>query len=95
LCESAIPPEIGFKLDMPSEVDHRYLFSESPSRALVSCDPSATDRLMTMASEMGVPARVIGTAGGSEMAFGPGSLDLGAARDAYEGSLAAHISGVN
>jgi len=95
LCESAIPAEIGFKLDLSVEEDYRFLFAESPSRVLVSCDPSATDRLIAMAHELDVPARVIGAVGGSELSFGPGSVDLAEARDVYTNSLSAHIAGTS
>jgi phosphoribosylformylglycinamidine synthase len=95
LCESAIPADVGFKLDPAPADDYRFLFSESPSRALVSCDAVDVDRLISMARDMAVPAHVIGSVGGSELAFGSFSVDKAEARDAYENSLASHIAGTS
>ena len=44
-----------------------WLFSESASRALVSCDPAELQPLLQRASDLGVPAARIGTTGGERI----------------------------
>jgi phosphoribosylformylglycinamidine synthase len=52
------------------------LFSEAPSRVLVST--SDADSLLGEAQDAGVPARVVGRAGGDRLVV-PGLLDIGIA----------------
>ena len=47
--------------------DIRALFGESASRAIVSVRPSARAALMQLANATGVPAKLIGTTGGSRL----------------------------
>jgi hypothetical protein len=81
-------------VDLGSDAAYKELFSESPSRVVASCDPSATDKLVDMAETLGVPVRVIGSVGGSDISFGSAlSLDLAEVTEVFESSLAAKIAG--
>jgi phosphoribosylformylglycinamidine synthase len=53
-----------------SELTYRELFSESPSRAVVSCTPEHEEDLLALAEEKGVPAVRIGTVGGRNIELG-------------------------
>ncbi len=65
LLESALAGDIGASVDLdPALEAHRLLFSESPSRAVVSCSPVDSDRLIEGARARGIEAVVIGTTGG-------------------------------
>jgi phosphoribosylformylglycinamidine synthase len=52
-----------------------WLFSESASRALLSCDENKLDVLLERARALGVPAQRIGSTGGDRIRV-PGVLDL-------------------
>jgi phosphoribosylformylglycinamidine synthase II len=72
---------IGFDVDVPREAPQNVpegnvpaglaqaatLFGESASRVVVSVRPQDRARLMELAAEAGVPARLIGTTGGSRV----------------------------
>jgi phosphoribosylformylglycinamidine synthase len=92
LAECALGGGRGFRVQLPSGEPHRILFSESPSRALVSCDPADTDPLLELAAKQGVQAARIGSTGGDRLDFGVSSLSLGAARDAFENALGDALS---
>jgi len=56
---------IGCKLNLTGELSAAaLLFSESPSRIVVSAQPSNVDQIIRLADELGVPATVIGSTGG-------------------------------
>jgi phosphoribosylformylglycinamidine synthase len=87
LAEMAAASGSGCALDLeePSE-----LFTELPSRFVVAtADP---DGLCERADAAGVPAAVLGRAGGERVAFG-GLVDVAvsALRAAYDGRLAAEL----
>jgi phosphoribosylformylglycinamidine synthase subunit PurL len=74
LCEMAARSQVGFRIEAPFEVASLSdLFSERPGRAVV-CTRDA-DALLGLASELGVPAAVIGAAGGDRVTV-PGFFDL-------------------
>ena len=85
LTESALAGNVGFSLT--ASVDHIILFSESPSRVLVSCPAGAAADLMARAGAHGVPAEVIGQVGGKSLNFGDFGVDLEQARQIYEDAL--------
>jgi phosphoribosylformylglycinamidine synthase len=65
LAESAVAGGVGVAV---TGVDgHAALFGESPSRVLASVDPSALVDVQRRAERAGVPARVIGAAGGRRL----------------------------
>jgi phosphoribosylformylglycinamidine synthase len=85
LCESSLRGNRGFSVDVAG--DHRMWFSESPSRAVVSCRPASLRELRAAADDLKVPFAEIGTVGGASMSFGPVQIELDAARAAFETAL--------
>ncbi|MGH2829315.1 MAG: phosphoribosylformylglycinamidine synthase subunit PurL [Actinomycetota bacterium] len=68
LAESAIACGIGATLATDTGLaPHEWLFSESASRAIVTCDPAQRDPVLAAAAAAGVPANVIGTVGGEAL----------------------------
>jgi phosphoribosylformylglycinamidine synthase II len=74
LAECCFDTPYGVSADVPGAGDtppayraQATLFGESASRIVVSVRPEKLDRLRTMASELGVPAHVIGTTGGDRI----------------------------
>jgi phosphoribosylformylglycinamidine synthase len=66
------------------------LFSESAGRVLVTVPPEQVSELLSRAAGAGVPAREIGTTGGSALAVeGVPELPLATLRTAWEGTLPA------
>ncbi|MGH2748798.1 MAG: phosphoribosylformylglycinamidine synthase subunit PurL [Actinomycetota bacterium] len=92
LAESALAGEHGFVISPPEGETHRMLFSESPSRALVSCAPGNLDALMGVARAHGVAVAEIGSVGGMNLDFGAFSVSTVDARRTYENSLVAQLA---
>ncbi len=66
------------------------LFSESTARVLVTVAPADADALLARAAAAGVPARALGTTGGSELSItGVPALALDELRAAWEATLPA------
>jgi phosphoribosylformylglycinamidine synthase subunit PurL len=87
LAESAVSGGLGFRLT-GAEAGmewHRWLFSESPSRALVSLLPDKLDELQEAAAALSVPLTPLGAAGGD-------ALDFGAFEVSLEDAAAAHAT---
>ena len=93
LAECAVAGATGFRLahDLGDE-PHRTLFSESPSRALVTCAPEHVRHLFSVARRAGVVAREAGSTGGDALDFGGFEMALEDARTAYEDGFARHMS---
>jgi phosphoribosylformylglycinamidine synthase len=87
LTESALAGRVGFSVEMSGTDAHRWLFSESPSRAVLSCSPDRTDQLLALAAKHGVPIARIGAVGGTTMDFGRFSIELQEAIDTFESAL--------
>ncbi|HJR45593.1 MAG TPA: phosphoribosylformylglycinamidine synthase subunit PurL [Actinomycetota bacterium] len=83
LAESALAGGRGFSLEMPGAT-HATLFSESPSRAVVSCSQARVETVRRLADEQGVPAIVLGSVGGDSLAFGTFELPVEVARGVFE-----------
>ncbi|HET7482451.1 MAG TPA: phosphoribosylformylglycinamidine synthase subunit PurL [Actinomycetota bacterium] len=92
LFESAIAGRLGATTTLTSSDGYRALFSESPSRALVSVSRDMLDQLSSLGSEHGVPTRVIGTVGGPEIGLLDVSIGLDDATRLYENALQRHLS---
>jgi phosphoribosylformylglycinamidine synthase len=92
LAESALAGGLGFAVSLPAGEPHRVLFSESPSRAVVSCEPSRLELLEASAVRAGLRAVVLGAVGGSALDFGVFAIDVDTARDAYENGLERALS---
>ena len=87
LAESALRGAIGFSLTPGMAADHRWLFSESPSRAIVSCAPGAESELARLASRYETPLQQLGSVGGDALDFGDFDVPLAGALDAFEGGF--------
>ena len=92
LAESGLAGGLGFTVSLPSAEPHRVLFSESPSRAVVSCDPGRLELIEAAAGRAGVGAVAIGGVGGSVFDFGAFAVDVHTARDRYENGLPRALS---
>lgn len=81
LAESAIKGAKGFSVEIPegSRAD-ALLFSESPSRAVVSVDSSLMADLEAAAREHGVPITVLGIVTGEQMEFKMSGKELACIR---------------
>jgi phosphoribosylformylglycinamidine synthase subunit PurL len=82
----------GATVDVPSGHVHRVLFDESPSRAVISCRPGATEKMLNLAARHGVPARVIGECGGGKLELGSDVVDLDTVSSSFETALPAALS---
>ena len=92
LAESAISGRLGFELDPMEGEPHRILFSESPSRAIVTCPASDLPAVLSAAERSGTTARAIGTVGGENLAFGAVSVSLTDSSRAFEHALVDSLS---
>ncbi|HEY7874710.1 MAG TPA: phosphoribosylformylglycinamidine synthase subunit PurL [Actinomycetota bacterium] len=92
LAESALAGSIGFTVEVPGAEPHRWLYSESPSRAVVSVAAEQADELEAAAAAAGVPAYRAGVVGGGELHFGVVRIPLSVAAEAHEGGFAAALS---
>jgi phosphoribosylformylglycinamidine synthase len=92
LAESAISGATGFTLGGGMSSDHRWLFSESPSRAIVSCPPGKAAELGVLGERHGVELQLLGSVGGDKLDFGEFEISLVGAADAFEGGFVDALS---
>ena len=90
LAESAIAGKLGFHLDV--HLGHRELFSESPSRCLVTAAPAVKQQVLDLASEHGVEVSELGSVTGEDCDLGGFSIPLSEVIDAFEAVLPAILS---
>ncbi|MGH2819065.1 MAG: AIR synthase-related protein, partial [Actinomycetota bacterium] len=90
LVEAALAGGRGFSADVGD--DHRSWFSESPSRAVVSCRPDRLGPLLQLARSFGVSAHEIGRAGGDALDLGAVSVGLERARAVHEDGFPSALS---
>ncbi|HVI34059.1 phosphoribosylformylglycinamidine synthase subunit PurL [Phenylobacterium sp.] len=91
--EMALASDVGAQLKAPDELPaHAFLFGEDQGRYLVAT--RAADALLAAAEAAGVPAHVVGEAGGDVLAV-PGlfSLALSELRTAHEAWMPAYMEG--
>ncbi|MDQ3939928.1 MAG: phosphoribosylformylglycinamidine synthase subunit PurL [Actinomycetota bacterium] len=91
LAESALAGRRGFSLSSP-DADHRVLFSESPSRAVVTCSPEDSKQLASLARAHGVEASPLGVVGGKSLDFAAFEVDLEEANSAFEHAFPRNLS---
>jgi phosphoribosylformylglycinamidine synthase len=91
--EMALASGVGVQLTVPEDQPaHAWLFGEDQARYLVAT--RGADALLAVAEAAGVPARVIGEAGGDAIAVaGVFSLALETLRTAHEGWLPGFMGG--
>lgn len=93
LAESAIAGGIGVRVDDLGRGDlHLMLFSETPSRAVVTCPPGSLEAVLAAARMHGTPARRIGETGGDDIVLGTLSVALQEARGRHDDGLTKHLS---
>jgi phosphoribosylformylglycinamidine synthase II len=96
--ESAVRSGLGVRLEQHAKTvePYRWLFSESPTRVIVSCSVNKLDELVTLAEQFEIEALRIGTVGGDSLDLGAFSLPFDTVIAAYETGLATKLSaGVN
>jgi phosphoribosylformylglycinamidine synthase len=89
LAESAIAAGIGFEVRTGG---YRELFSESPSRCLITVSEENEQRLLDLASSLNVEAAVLGSVSGSDLDFGTFAVPLQGAAEAFESVLSSTLS---
>ncbi|MDO4909226.1 MAG: phosphoribosylformylglycinamidine synthase subunit PurL [Corynebacterium sp.] len=90
LAELAIYANIGLSVDLSEVHEDLFaaLFSESASRAVVTVKPENTETLMALATELGVPVRLLGRTGGSDYTVADGfSIPVEEIAEAWKGTL--------
>jgi phosphoribosylformylglycinamidine synthase subunit PurL len=95
LAECAIAGDHGFAVSLRADVPpHVALFSESASRAVVSCRPERAEGLEALAASRGVPYERIGETGGPSMMFARhAEISVGEARAVYEEAIPKLMAG--
>ncbi|KQP53242.1 MULTISPECIES: phosphoribosylformylglycinamidine synthase subunit PurL [unclassified Methylobacterium] len=95
LAEMAIAGGIGATLpDAPAGLPaHAYLFGEDQARYLLSVDPENVPDLLYSANAQGIPASVIGFAGGQDLTLPAGeTISVSDLREAHEGWLPTYMA---
>ncbi|MBI4728511.1 MAG: phosphoribosylformylglycinamidine synthase subunit PurL [Acidobacteria bacterium] len=93
LAECAIASGIGAILDPATDLaPHAWLFSESATRAVVTCAPERLDDVLRTARAAGVPAAALGETGGAALEIrGVLRIETAALARAFEGALPAML----
>ncbi len=86
-------PEIALADEFSSLSIESTLFSESPSRIIITFPPSARDAIETMAAQQDCPLTILGTVGGATLRIAVGatgaiSADVNELENVWRGSLA-------
>ncbi len=92
LAECSLRGDIGFSLRKNVDTSHLGLFSESPSRAVITSDVGDLAKVLAAAGAYGVPAKLLGSVGGDSLDFGAFVVLLSDARDTFEGALERALS---
>ena len=94
-CELAFANNIGVHLDNPTDLPpHAWLFGEDQARYLVATDANSINPILSTARALGVPAKVVGKAGGDRIsAEGAFDVSLSGLKERWAGWLPALMSG--
>ena len=76
-----------------AEIDHRWLFAESPSVVVVCVPDDQLDPVRSAAAAAGVPVRVLGRAGGDRLRLGPVDVAVGEVQAAWRDRLPGALGG--
>ncbi|HET6952912.1 MAG TPA: phosphoribosylformylglycinamidine synthase subunit PurL [Acidimicrobiales bacterium] len=94
LAEMAVGSGVGFRVAAPEGSSLRWLLGESPSRFVLAVDPAAIGEIHRRHTAAGVPAAIVGDAGGDRLVVeGSGDLAggvdvaLATATEAWRGAL--------
>jgi phosphoribosylformylglycinamidine synthase subunit PurL len=77
IAEMAARSGVGATVELPG-ADHRWLFAESASRAVLVALGDRVDDVLRAAQALDVPARIVGVAGGDRLVL-PGGVDVAVA----------------
>jgi phosphoribosylformylglycinamidine synthase subunit PurL len=92
--DMAMASNMGLELKNPTDLaDHIYAFAEDQARYLISVDENAVHLITAQAAEAGVPATVIGVAGGGFVSAPGVSLEIAQLRQANESWLPTFMAG--
>jgi phosphoribosylformylglycinamidine synthase len=59
--KSLLSKDLAWSVHLPADIRaDLFLFSESQSRAVISCGQGSLEQIMTLSGSMGVPCRLIG-----------------------------------
>ncbi|HEU4480345.1 MAG TPA: AIR synthase related protein, partial [Actinomycetota bacterium] len=93
LAEAAIRGGNGFDVQVPADSEaHRWLFSESPSRAVVTCAAHDVEELLERIERGGLEGAVLGSVGGDALDLGVLSIPLEDAKRTFEEALPLSLS---
>jgi phosphoribosylformylglycinamidine synthase len=70
LAEMAVTTQVGARVQLPEPGGHVALFAETPGAVLAAVAPGDVDALVADAKAAGVPALVVGDAGGDRLVIG-------------------------
>ena len=92
LAESALASGCGFKVELPQGKPHRMAFSESPSRAVVSCPVEKVEAVKQLADECEVPLAIVGSVSTKDYDFGTFRVSSDVATNVFETGFAKAVS---
>ena len=92
LAESSLAGGRGFSIAGEHGEPYRFLFSESPTRAIVSCAPERADEVMDLARGRFVPVQKLGSVGGSSLDLGAFAVAIDEAKNVFEHGLVENLS---
>ncbi|MDQ3785132.1 MAG: phosphoribosylformylglycinamidine synthase subunit PurL [Actinomycetota bacterium] len=92
LAEAAFAGRVGFNVELPPGEAWRVLFSETPSRAVVSCPRPDVARLTLAARDHEVPIRLLGEVGGEDLEFGAFGVSLERALSRWDSAFVESLS---
>jgi phosphoribosylformylglycinamidine synthase len=93
LAEATTPNRTGARINLGDSVDHTVLFSESPSRVILSCPMPDADAVLALAHDASVPAVLVGETITDRLTIeGAFSLPVADLAEVYENALARAIA---
>ena len=92
LAESAIAGRLGFEVELPGGDPHLMAFSESPSRAVVSCAPGKVEAVEQLADEHSVPLQIAGSVTNEHLDLGTFRVTSDVATEVFETGFARAVS---
>jgi endonuclease-3 len=95
LAEMALAGNIGCHVNDVSGARHAQLFGEDQGRYVIAIPAAQADKIEADAKAAGVPAKRIGTTGGSGIVHAGETLDLAALRKLNEDWLPSYMAGKN
>ena len=95
LAEMAIKSGKGASIELGEGARHALMFGEDQARYVVSTSAETAKLLALNAEGSGIPFRILGTVGGTELSFGDAcKVSVDALKTAYEGWFPNYMNGV-